>query len=130
VGVLGHARVTGKSLRANKRIGLFPSGTPGGEEAGLGGAQLLRLAADRDREVDRILAGLRGEQLRRADRIEEALGQQACAFLRALDAQVANVTELEQAMTEAFEQHPDAEIITSFPGLGPVLGRSGARRDR
>ncbi|MQA17647.1 MAG: transposase, partial [Pseudonocardiaceae bacterium] len=24
-------------------------------------------------------------------------------------------------MIDAFEQHPDAEIITSFPGLGPVL---------
>lgn len=87
-------------------------------------AALVRVGRQRsiDREVDRILAGLRGEQLRQPDRIEEAMGQQASAYLRALNAQVANVTALEQAMTEAFEQHPDAEIITSFPGLGPVLG--------
>jgi hypothetical protein len=25
-------------------------------------------------------------------------------------------------MVEAFEQHPEAEIITTFPGLGPALG--------
>jgi hypothetical protein len=29
---------------------------------------------------------------------------------------------LEQSRTTAFGQHPDAEIITSFPGLGTVLG--------
>ena len=29
---------------------------------------------------------------------------------------------LEQSLTMAFGQHPDAEIITSFPGLGTVLG--------
>jgi transposase len=75
-----------------------------------------------DRETDRILAGLRGEQLRQSTRVEAAMGRQASAYVRTLDAQVANIAELEQAMIEEFEQHPDAEIITSFPGLGPVLG--------
>lgn len=50
------------------------------------------------------------------------MGRQALACHRALDAAAASVTDLEQAMTESFGQHPDAEIITSFPGLGPVLG--------
>ena len=75
-----------------------------------------------DRQTDRILAGLRAEQLRQPARVEGAMGRQALAYLRTLDAQVANVADLEQAMTAGFEQHPDAEIITSFPGLGPVLG--------
>ena len=50
------------------------------------------------------------------------MGQAALAHLRALDAAVANVVELEHALGEAFAQHPDAAIITSFPGLGTVLG--------
>jgi transposase len=33
-----------------------------------------------------------------------------------------NLDELERALGEAFAQHPDAAIITSFPGLGTVLG--------
>ncbi|MGH3973939.1 MAG: transposase [Pseudonocardiaceae bacterium] len=34
---------------------------------------------------------------------------------------VANVADLEQALGEAFAQHPEAAIITNFPGLGTVL---------
>ena len=50
------------------------------------------------------------------------MGQAALAHLRALNAAAANVVELERALTEAFVQHPDAAILTSFPGLGTVLG--------
>jgi transposase len=75
-----------------------------------------------DRQVERILAGLRAEQFRQPELIEQAMGQTALAHLRALNAAVANVVELEQALGEAFAQHPDAAIITSFPGLGTVLG--------
>jgi transposase len=75
-----------------------------------------------DRQVERILAGLRVEQFRQPGLIEQAMGQTALAHLRALNAAVANVVELERALGEAFAQHPDAAIITSFPGLGTVLG--------
>ena len=50
------------------------------------------------------------------------MGRQALAQLRTLNAAAANVSELEHALGEAFHQHPDAAIITSFPGLGTVLG--------
>ena len=49
-------------------------------------------------------------------------GPGALAHLRALNAAAANVVELEHALAEAFVQHPDAAILTSFPGLGTVLG--------
>jgi transposase len=75
-----------------------------------------------DHQVERILAGLRVEQFRQPGLIEQAMGQTALAHLRALNAAVANVVELERALGEAFAQHPDAAIITSFPGLGTVLG--------
>jgi transposase len=75
-----------------------------------------------DTETTRILAGLRGEQLRQPPRVEAAMGRQALGYQRALDTAAATIAELEQALTESFNQHPDAEIITSFPGLGTILG--------
>jgi transposase len=87
-------------------------------------AALIRAGRQRniDYQVDRILAGLRGEQFRHPEPVEQAMGQAALAHLRALNAAAANVVELEHALTEAFVQHPDAAILTSFPGLGTVLG--------
>jgi len=34
----------------------------------------------------------------------------------------AEIAELEGALSEHFEQHPDAKIIRSLPGLGMILG--------
>jgi transposase len=75
-----------------------------------------------DHQVERILTGLRGEQFRQPALVEQAMGQQALAHLRALNTAVGNTLELEHALGEAFAQHPDAPILTSFPGLGVVLG--------
>jgi Transposase IS116/IS110/IS902 family len=54
--------------------------------------------------------------------VEEAMGRQALALLRLLDAACTSAGDLEQATTQSFNQHPDAGIITSFPGLGPLTG--------
>ena len=87
-------------------------------------AALVRAGRRRniDHQVDRILAGLRGEQFTQLRLVEQAMGRQALAHLHTLNTAVANVADLEQALGEAFAQHPDAAIITSFPGLGTVLG--------
>lgn len=50
------------------------------------------------------------------------MGRQTTALLRQLDAACASADDLAQAAVESFETHPDAEIITSFPGLGPLTG--------
>ena len=50
------------------------------------------------------------------------MGRQALALLRQLDAACASADDLEDAAIESFNQHPDAGIITSFPGLGPLTG--------
>jgi len=34
----------------------------------------------------------------------------------------AQIAELETALSEHFEQHPDAKVVLSLPGLGTVLG--------
>ena len=82
--------------------------------------------AGRKRGIDTAAAtirtALRAEQLHQPCRIETAMGEHAAALLRALATAVNNVARLEQALAEAFTEHPDAEVITSMPGLGPILG--------
>ena len=50
------------------------------------------------------------------------MGIQLTALLRQFDAACAAADELAEAAIAHFEQHPDAEIITSFPGLGMLTG--------
>ena len=50
------------------------------------------------------------------------MGRQALALLGQLDAACAAAADLEHAVTESFNLHPDAGIITSFPGLGALTG--------
>jgi len=60
--------------------------------------------------------------MRQPPLVEQAMGRQALALLGQLDAACAAAADLEQAVIESFNQHPDAGIITSFPGLGPLTG--------
>src|SRR5207249_2803886 len=86
---------------------------------------LLRKAGRRrsiDAEAARLRETLRAPQMRQLPLVEDAMGRQALALLRQLDAACAAADDLEQAVIESFNQHPDAGIITSFPGLGPLTG--------
>jgi transposase len=73
-------------------------------------------------EVERIWAGLRGKQLRQPPLVEQAMGEQALAYLRSLSTAFENAERLQIALGARFDEHPDATLITSLPGLGPVLG--------
>jgi transposase len=73
-------------------------------------------------EADRVQTVLRGPQLRQLPMVETAFGRQALALLRLLDTACTNADELAAEATKQFEQHPDAEIITSLPGLGSLTG--------
>ena len=73
-------------------------------------------------EAARLREAFRAPQMRQPPLVEEAMGHQALALLRQLDAACTSADDLEQAAIESFNQHPDAEIITSFPGLGPLTG--------
>lgn len=44
------------------------------------------------------------------------------AVVRTLSATLDAIAELETALDAHFEQHPDAEIVRSLPGLGLILG--------
>jgi transposase len=75
-----------------------------------------------DAEAARIQTVLRAQQLRQLPLVENAFGRQALALLRNLDTACANADELAAAAVAQFDQHPDAAIITSLPGLGPLTG--------
>jgi len=65
---------------------------------------------------------LRRPQLRQPLIVEQAMGRQAVALLATLNTECANADNLIAASVEAFRQHPDYRIITSFPGLGESTG--------
>jgi transposase len=76
-----------------------------------------------DTEADRLAVILRQDGwLRQPQLVEQAMGQRAIALLRQLDAVCAGEQDLAQAAEQAFQQHPDAEILTSFPGVGNLTG--------
>jgi transposase len=75
-----------------------------------------------DETATRIQHALRRPQLRQATIVEQAMGRQAVALLATLNTECANADNLIGASVEAFRQHPDYSIITSFPGLGESTG--------
>ena len=75
-----------------------------------------------DTEATRLREAFRLPQMRQLPLVEQAMGRQALALLGQLDAACTSADDLEQAVTESFNLHPDAGIITSFPGLGILTG--------
>ena len=75
-----------------------------------------------DAEAARLRETFRAEQMRQLPLVEQAMGRQSLALLGQLDAACAAAEDLERAVTESFNLHPDAGIITSFPGLGALTG--------
>src|SRR5271165_3652073 len=68
-----------------------------------------------DATATRIQHALRRPQLHQPLIVEQALGQQAVALLATLDTECANTDNLIAASVQAFSQHTDYQIITSFP---------------
>jgi transposase len=73
-------------------------------------------------EAERLHAVFQLPQLRQLPLVEQAMGRQALALLRQLDAACSSEGDLAAATVDAFERHPDAAIITSFPGLSSLTG--------
>ena len=117
----------GGIMRPEARVILAAAPTPAAASA-LTLAQLRGLLrkAGRSRGIDAEATRLRGAfcapQMRQLPLVEQAMGRQAIALLGQLDAACAAADDLEQAVIESFNQHPDAGIITSFPGPGTLTG--------
>jgi transposase len=117
----------GGLARRDARIILAAVPTPA-QAATLTSARLRRLLikAGRkrylDRDADRLRAIFADTYLHQPPIVEDAMGIQLSALLGQFDAACAAADELAEAATDHFERHPDAGIITSFPGLGTLTG--------
>ncbi|MBV8346376.1 MAG: IS110 family transposase [Mycolicibacterium sp.] len=139
--IVAFAELPGGGLaRPDARTILTAAPTPA-QAAKLTPARLRRLLrkAGRERNIDRDIDRLRtvfaDTYLHQPPMVENAMGIQLSALLLQLNAACAAVDELTEAAIAHFEQHPDAAIITSFPGLGNlagarVLGEIGDDRSR
>ena len=69
-----------------------------------------------------IQRALRSDQLGVSASLEETYGVIASSLVGLIAGLNDQIAGLEQGLHRAFEQHPDAEIILSLPGLGSTLG--------
>lgn len=121
------ADARGGITRPEARVILAAAPAPA-EAARLTRSQLQALLkrAGRTRGIaaaaDRLRNAFREPQMSQLPLVEQAMGRQTLALLGQLEAACAATDDLEQAVIDAFEQHPDASIITSFPGLGALTG--------
>jgi hypothetical protein len=75
-----------------------------------------------ERKAAEVLAALHVEQLRQSEILEHAYGRTTISEVRVIEMFGIQIAELETDMAKHFEQHPDAKIIRSLPGMGMVLG--------
>jgi transposase len=72
--------------------------------------------------IRQLVAVFAAEQLHQPAPVEQAMGVAVQALVRTVTATCDAVAQLEDALAARFEHHPDAEILRSLPGLGPILG--------
>jgi hypothetical protein len=88
-------------------------------------AAALRRAGRQRRVEERageIQLVLRAPQLEAPTVIADAMGTSARALVAVIVELTTQIANLEAELAERFEQHPDAKIIRSLPGLGMILG--------
>lgn len=118
---------TGGLARRDARTVLVAAPSPS-TAARLSRAQLRSLLrkAGRKRgieaDMERLRGIFRGQHPHQPAAVEHAMSLQLTALLRQFDAAATAADELEQETRTHFDQHPDAEVITSFPGLGSLAG--------
>jgi transposase len=80
----------------------------------------------RKRRIDErsieIQTALRSEQLKAPALVADAMGATVTALVAVIGELQTQIDRLETELADRFEQHPDAKIIRSLPGLGMTLG--------
>jgi len=80
----------------------------------------------RQRRIDdraaEIQSALRAEQLAAPAAVSRAMGASVTASVAVIASMVASIDTLAEELAAAFEQHPDAKVVLSLPGLGTILG--------
>ncbi len=75
-----------------------------------------------DERAATVRDALRSPQLQAAPAITRAFTRRVQTLLVLIEAINGEIAKLEAELTSDFEQHPDADIYRSLPGLGVVLG--------
>ena len=75
-----------------------------------------------DSRAEEIQQALGTDQLAASDAVATAFAATTRATVGVIKELNRQITELETALADRFEQHPDAVIYLSMPGLGDVLG--------
>jgi predicted CoA-binding protein len=75
-----------------------------------------------ERRAQQLLEALQGSELSAQPMLEQAYGEVVGSLVVVIDGLTHQIARLEAELAERFEGHPDAEIITSLPGLSFVLG--------
>lgn len=118
---------SGGLARADVRALLRTAPTPA-KAATLTRAQLRTLLTQAGRrkhigrDADALHELFAHAQLRQPALVENAMALQLTALLVQFEAACAAADQLQQAAEAHFEQHPDAQIMVSFPGLGLLTG--------
>jgi hypothetical protein len=75
-----------------------------------------------EKRAEEIQAALRADYLEAPRAVAEAHGLVARSSLSLIEVFTQEIATLEVSLSEHFEQHPDAKVVLSLPGLGTVLG--------
>ncbi len=75
-----------------------------------------------DERAEQIRTALRTDQLAAPPLLSEAMGSTVIALVAIATELTAQIGRIENDLATSFDQHPDAEIIRSLPGLGMILG--------
>jgi len=75
-----------------------------------------------DERAAEIQTALRADTLEAPGLVSEAMGAQVRALVAVIAELVTQIGRLEAELADRFDQHPDAKIIRSLPGLGTILG--------
>jgi transposase len=88
-------------------------------------AAALRRGGRQRRIEDRaaeIQGALRAEQLAAPATVSSAMGASVSASVAVIATMVVQIATLAEELEAGFEQHPDAKVVRSLPGLGTILG--------
>ena len=75
-----------------------------------------------DERAGEIQAALRAEQLQAPAVVASAMGASVAATVAVIAEMNTQIARLAGELEAGFEQHPDAAVVRSLPGLGTILG--------
>jgi transposase len=117
-----------ENLASPEALGVLAIGSTPGLARGLSHPRiaLALRRSGRQRRIDaratEIQTALGAETLEAPEPVAEAMGASVRALVAVIAELVTQVARLEAELADRFEQHPDAQIIRSLPGLGMTLG--------